>query len=68
MQSPGGDLVNVVSQSGLIKFIEENKEAFPILKQSIKDLAVGSMGKVMSVVLTDSYWYAFRVMSEKVCC
>ena len=68
VQSPGGDITNVISQSALVTLLHANISSFQstFLGQSVADLHVGTFGKIATVTLKNTYWDAFQLMNSKV--
>ena len=70
VNSPGGDIINVVTQSDVVKLIHSNLHVFrsELTSKTVHELRLGSWHKVVhSVTLQDSYWDAFRKIHDKVC-
>ena len=63
----GGDLMNIITQSDVIKMLHEHSGQVPqsLLGATLAELHLGDQD-VVTVKSTDSYWDAFRVMNDKV--
>ena len=71
VDSPGGDLHNIITQSAVVDVLHNNLEVFPeVMNKTLEELGVVqkqlSHG-VITVKLTDTFWTAFSVMSKTVC-
>lgn len=62
----GGDLMNIITQSDVIKMLHEHSGQLPqsLLGATLAELHLGDQD-VVTVKATDSYWDAFRVMNDK---
>jgi 5'-AMP-activated protein kinase regulatory gamma subunit len=65
-RTSGGDITNVITQSGLIKLVHANNHVFNgrFMSKSIGELKIGSFDRLLSVKTSDTYWDAFKLMVE----
>jgi len=65
VQSPGGDIVNIITQSALVQTLSANLERFSSVgKKTLAELGFGSPTRVYSVNTEDSLRTAFRLIKE----
>ena len=67
MALAGGDLVNVITQSALLRFLHDNLDKLSALADAtIGQLHCGSRSKLATVTEQQTMWDAFKLMKAEV--
>jgi len=62
---PGGDVINIVTQSMLVRFLRDHLEQFKELgAKTVAELNLGTRGDVYTAQTTDTFMAAFAKMQE----
>jgi hypothetical protein len=63
----GADILNVITQSALVKFLEASMDQIEVLANArVEQLPISTPKEVFSVTTQDTFWDAFKLMKKHV--